>query len=372
MRTIISFLVLFITGTVSAQVPYGEWELDTANLAIELDSTADELVQPPPPGQRFTAEATAKLNAMRAASEAAWNAAQMEVGTVYEDIPIVPPGQANVFGRNQYYLAMQVDVEGLAQISGLCEGPNDSLWCNTDQNENGYLHEITTTGQRLRSININGSNFDPEDLAYVGEVSPGVGRWALASAGGNVGLFIFDFPIDAPDGYTINLDDAWYHPSIGGSEAMAYDQATKKFHMRWGNVYKVVEFDATTETFTETDGDWDLTQLSGGLKQSCKGMSILGPSMFVVRPNPSGPPFEIQEADISTPGLSAYERLQTPFTNLLAPIAGDDKSIWQPKFEGGPVWALTGDPEQGFYLVAEPFWYQDQKSYQLRYYQRIE
>ena len=56
------------------------------------------------------------------------------------------PTKPNVFGRNQYVLEHSQNIPGITQASGLCEGPNKSLWIVSDKIESGgRLHEITRT-----------------------------------------------------------------------------------------------------------------------------------------------------------------------------------------------------------------------------------
>lgn len=390
MRTIA--LILLLSSPAFAQtIPFGVWESDTASLAGSLDDSADQLVDPPPEGQRFTAEATAKINAMRSASQSARDAALLTVADVYEDIPVIPPGQDNVFGRNTYvleyqrHITVQATGEEFSQASGLTEGPYRSLWCITDNHENGgLLHELDTDGNVLRSINWPTTfSIDHEEIVYMGETSPGVGLWAICSEAGHEGVLVFSMPHDQPDQSSIDIDpsggQAWFHATGVASEAMALSPLDGKLHLCSDQGYVVVGFDFATKTFTEDPGSFNSTgavdengqKMGGSNRSGVKGMSFLGPSMFRLRSSSSVS--SVQEIDYTTPWqeITPDNRPVSVFSGMVQPIGEDLLSIHNPKLEGGPVWNLDGDPEDCFYTVGEGYWYGSKPSYTFRRFRRI-
>lgn len=268
--------------------------------------------------------------------------------------PPPPPGQPNVFGRNTYELEYSMIVEGLTQLSGLCAGPAGTLWCVTDKNESGgRLHELSTDGVLLRSINFSGATVDLEDVAYMGDTLPGIGLWAVCSEDGDQGIHVFEMSHGIADQSVIDLSLFWFHPTLKAKEMMAWDSNTDTLHLCSQSGYAVVTFDRDAHTFSEADGSFDPTAFSGSIRTPIRGGGMQSPSMFRLRCNTSDA--EIQEIDFITPDVTPVDDRLISLFDLNAAIEADPLKI-----EGGPVWNMTGDPEDCFYVVGESGWYQSQ------------
>ena len=190
---------------------------------------------------------------------------------------------------------------------------------------------------------------DMEGVTYMGEASPGIGRWAIVDEGSTPGVCVFEMPHSQRDQSLIDLSRFWFFPHPGASESISYLVTDDVLHVCGTHGYFLVRFDPVANSFTELEPPFDRKAFSGKNRQGLRGCSITDTSLFRIHSTSSKT--SILEIDYRSRGLDGDQRIVSRFSNVLGPDQVN------PKVEGGVVWNMDGDPEDCFYIVGERRWY---------------